>query len=279
MTPSLGGIGETALGAAMLRAQETLRADRLFDDPYAEAFVAAAPDAFADGPLDDTPEFAAMVAAFCSDIVIRTRFYDDYLLAACAAGCRQVVLVAAGLDTRAFRLEWPVDVRLFELDLPEVLAFKEEVLAERQATPRCARTAIAVDLREDWPAHLEGAGFDASVRSAWLMEGLLAYLSNDDAVRLVTAVGELSSPGSQLSFEDTSLADDSPLGRACRLPAMEEITSLWEGGLSEPAPGWLRRHGWQVETHDRSALATTYGRPLPDDSTSGFLIGVRTNER
>lgn len=279
MTPSLSGIGDTALGAAIMRAQETLRADRLFDDPYAEAFVNAAPDAFAGGPLDDTAEFAAMVGAFSSDIVIRTKFYDDYLLAACAAGCRQVVLLAAGLDTRAFRLDWPVDVRLFELDLPGVLAFKEEVLAERQASPRCARTTIAVDLREDWPPHLKDAKFDASASTAWLMEGLLAYLSNDDAVRLLTAVGELSRPGSQLSFEDNSVAGDSPLSRARALPTMDEIASLWEGGLSEPAPGWLRRHGWQVQTHDRAVLGNTYGRPVPDDFRSGFLIGVRINGR
>jgi O-methyltransferase involved in polyketide biosynthesis len=160
---SLSGVGETALGAAMMRARESLRPDRLFDDPYADAFVAAAPEAFADGPADsDNGALAALEAAFSSAVVVRTRFYDDYLLAACAAGCRQVVLLAAGLDTRAFRLNWPDRVRLFELDLPEVLAFKEGVLARRRAAPRCARTALPVDLREDWPAQLTDAGFEPS---------------------------------------------------------------------------------------------------------------------
>jgi methyltransferase (TIGR00027 family) len=277
---SLSGVGETALGAAMMRARESLRPDRLFDDPYAEEFVAAAPEAFADGPTHSGDgELAALEAAFSSAVVVRTRFYDDYLLAACAAGCRQVVLLAAGLDTRAFRLNWPARVRLFELDLPEVLAFKEGVLARRRAAPRCARTALPVDLREDWPAQLTDAGFEPSGRTVWLLEGLLTYLSNDDAVLLLTAVGELSSAGSQLSFDRDSIAEDSLLARARTLPTMNQVTSLWKGGLSENAPDWLRRHGWQVQTDDHATLAARYGRPAPDGSTGGFLTGVRLSRR
>jgi hypothetical protein len=84
-----------------------------------------------------------------------------------------VVLLAAGLDTRAFRLTWPDGVRLFELDLPDLVDYKERVLAEQAAVPRCQRTVLRVDLREDWPARLESAGLRPGEPTAWLIEGLL----------------------------------------------------------------------------------------------------------
>src|SRR5919106_1775100 len=151
------GVGETAVGAAMMRSDESARRDRLFDDPYAAAFVAAVPDAFADGPEPGDPEIAALTDAFRAHVAIRTRFYDDYLRTACARGCQQVVVLAAGLDARAFRLNWPAGVRLFELDLPEVLAFKDGVLAELRATPRCTRITVSIDLRDEWPIALTDA--------------------------------------------------------------------------------------------------------------------------
>src|SRR5437899_6432325 len=246
-----------------MRAEESLRADRLFDDRYAAAFVAAAPPLFPDLPsIDDDPALAALKDEFVSGIAIRTRFYDDYLTTACAAGCRQVVLLAAGLDTRAFRLEWPNGVRCFELDLPDLFAFKERVLTQAGATPTCARTVVAVDLREDWPARLTAAGFEANVPSAWTAEGLLPYLSNDDAVRLLSAIGDLSATGSQLSFEYDEFADDSTLPQLRDMPAMQEVASMWEGGLNEPPAQWLRRHDWNVRTYDRAALALSYGRSM-----------------
>jgi methyltransferase (TIGR00027 family) len=151
-TERLGGVSDTALGAAEMRAAESLRADRLVDDPYAAAFVAAAPPLFPDVPsFADETELAALVEAGVTGVGVRTRFFDDQLEGACAAGCRQVVLLAAGLDTRAFRLDWPDGVRVFELDLPALFAFKEHVLAEQRASPRCDRRVVPVDLREDWP--------------------------------------------------------------------------------------------------------------------------------
>jgi methyltransferase (TIGR00027 family) len=272
---SLDGVSETALGAAEMRAEESHRSDRLFDDPYAAAFVAAAPPLFPDLPsLDDDPELAALKDEFLAGIAVRTRFYDDYVLAACAAGCRQVVILAAGLDARAFRLDWPAETRLFELDLPNLFAFKETVLAQQQATPKCARTIVAVDLRDDWPAQLIAAGFDPDVPSAWTAEGLLAYLSNDDAVRLLTAVGELSTKDGQLSLEYDDFADDSTLSQVRAMPGMQEVASMWEGGLIEHPAERLSRHGWQVRTAARAALASTYKRSLAD-ATGGFVTATR----
>jgi methyltransferase (TIGR00027 family) len=271
----LSGVGETSLGAAMLRAEESARADRLFDDPYAAAFVAAAPDAFADGPDPGDPEIAALKDAFCAHMAVRTRFYDDYLLAASAHGCQQVVLLAAGLDARAFRLDWQPGVRLFELDLPQVLSFKDAVLADERAVPRCTRTAVSVDLTHDWMTPVIEAGFDANVPTAWTAEGLLAYLSDEDAVRLLIQVGDLSSPYSQLAVESARLADDSTLTQARALPALDQIATLWAGGLRQDAAHWLREHSWSVQELDRPTLAARYQRASADTSTGVFLTAER----
>jgi methyltransferase (TIGR00027 family) len=268
------GVGRTAIGMARVRAQESRRPDRLFDDPYAEAFVAAAPSAF---PQEHgaSGELASWGATISLQGIIRTRFFDEYLLAACAAACRQVVLLAAGLDTRAFRLALPTGVRLFELDLPEVLDFKERVLATQEAVPQCERTVLGVDLRQDWPAELAGAGFEPSAPAAWLAEGLLIYLSAEEAAHLLTAVGELSAPGSQLAFEHRTSADTRLLDQARAIPALAEVTAMWKGGLGEAAPDWLTRHGWQPRSHDRAALGAAYGRAVTGPSTGGFLTAVR----
>jgi methyltransferase (TIGR00027 family) len=259
-----------------MRSEESLRSDRLFDDPYAAAFVAAAPPLFPDMPsISDNPEIAALKDAFSADIVVRTRFYDEYLAAACAQGCRQVVLLAAGLDTRAFRMDWPTGVRIFELDLPEVLTFKDQVLERQRAQPRATRIALGVDLRDDWPARLTAAGFDPDARTAWLAEGLLAYLSNDNAVRLLTAIGELSASGSNLSCEHDEFASDSTLTRALAIPAMQQVTSMWGRGLSQNTAEWLRQHHWRVQTYGRSSLARKYGRSTQQDSGSDLLTATR----
>src|SRR6266446_3596463 len=149
------GVGQTAIGVARIRARESERADRLFHDPYAGAFVTAAQGAVAGQrtpPEQRTPpdERTSLGEIFQERVVIRTRFLDDYLIAAAAAGCRQVVLLAVGMDTRGYRLEWPAGTRLFEIDQPDVLAFKDAVLKRQGAVPRCHRAALAADLRENW---------------------------------------------------------------------------------------------------------------------------------
>jgi methyltransferase (TIGR00027 family) len=190
-----------------------------------------------------------------------------------------VVLLAAGLDTRAFRLAWPDRVRLFELDLPEMLAFKEQVLAAQHAVPRCQRTVVAADLRGHWPAALAAAGLQPTRPTAWLAEGLLIYLSADQAAHLLTAVAELSAPTSQLAFEHGTIADTPLLARARATPAMDQFTKLWQGGLGADAPDWLIRHGWQAHSHDRAALAAAYGRAVPSSSSGGFVTAVRPARR
>lgn len=264
MDEPLRGVGRTALGVARVRAAETRRSDRLFDDPFAEAFAAAGPPAWtARGSMRDLMNL---------QIVIRTRFYDDRLLAAAASGIRQVVLLAAGLDTRAFRLDWPDGVRLFEVDLPEVLAFKDATLAG--AEPRCERTTVIADLREDWAGRLRDAGFDPSLPTAWLAEGLLIYLAEDAAAALLDGVGEASAPGSRLAVEDgVGSAWLMELGR--RHPDQFPAAPLWKGGLGDASASWLEGHGWRVERHGLADVAASHGRPAPDGTLSGFLAAER----
>jgi methyltransferase (TIGR00027 family) len=270
----LTGVGKTALGVARMRAHESQRPDRLFNDPYAQAFVTAAPETFPDGQAG-SGEPASLGAVFAFHTVIRTRFFDDYLLAACTSGCQQVVLLAAGLDTRAFRLAWPPGTGLFELDLPAVLTFKDQVLAGQAAVPQCERTVLPIDLREDWPTPLTKAGFQPARPTAWLVEGLLIYLSADEAAHLLTTVGELSAPHSQIAFEHGNIADSSLLAHARTMPTMDQFTSLWKGGLRQDAPDWLTHHGWQVKTHDHANLATSHGRPVPGHSAGGAVTAER----
>jgi methyltransferase (TIGR00027 family) len=268
------GVGRTALGVARIRAAESARPDRLFDDPLAAAFAAAAPAGQA--PIDGLPPGPARTPGgrLGFHVVIRTRFYDDYLLGAATAGCRQVVLVAAGLDCRAFRLDWPDGVSLFELDQPEVLEFKQAVLSGRGARPRVRRRTVPVDLRADWPARLTAAGFDPARPTAWLVEGLLIYLSSDQAARLLTDVGTLSAPGSQVALER---GDRAPgvIRETSATPLGARLAALWQGGLGQDNAAWLAGHGWAPARHDLADVAAGYGRPAPDDARSGFVTATR----
>jgi len=275
----LVGVGKTALGVAQVRAHESRRSDRLFDDPYAAAFVAAAPTAFPDAfpgqAAAAADPRAGVGAAFAASAVLRTRFFDDYLRQASDAGCSQVVLLAAGLDTRAYRLAWPVGTRLFELDLPAVLEFKERVLRRAAAVTGCERIALPVDLREDWPPVLRAAGFDRSAPTAWLCEGLLIYLSADEADQLLTTVTGLSAPGSRLAFEHGSTLDPALTAAAHLMPAMKPYTCLWKGGLGPGDADWLGRHGWSVNIYDRAAVAAAHDRAAPGTAAGSFLTATR----
>ncbi|MEV4396303.1 SAM-dependent methyltransferase [Nonomuraea sp. NPDC049607] len=262
----MNGVAKTAVGAAWLRARESERPDRLFDDPYAAAFVAAAETERADAGRG-----SGAAGLFGDHLVFRTRFFDDYLS---ESGCGQVVLVAAGLDSRAYRLDWPPGVRLFELDLPELLAFKDGVLRGLGATARCERVPVPVDLREDWPGSLRAAGFDPARPTAWLAEGLLIYLSPAEAARLLDGIGALSAAGSGLAFEHDPAASAALAERARTMPELRRIATLWKGGLGEDAVARLNARGWRARTVDASALAARYGRRAPGGA---FLTATRSD--
>jgi methyltransferase (TIGR00027 family) len=267
----LTGVPKTALGVARIRADESARSDRLFNDPYAAAFVAAMPEAYADA-AERSDAARAVGARIAVQVVVRTRFYDDYLLAGTGEGIRQVVLLAAGLDTRAFRLQWPTGTELFEVDLPDMVDFKEQVMTGAGATPTARRSVVRADLTSDWTSLLTGAGFDPTQPTVWLIEGLLVYLTHDAAARLLDTVGQLSAAGSTLSCEQGRSAMQLAQIASVRTAAGAlEAVSLWQGGI-EDVTAWLADHGWTVETFELGALAASYGRPITTETQTGFLV-------
>jgi methyltransferase (TIGR00027 family) len=268
----VSGIGLTALGAAAGRAIETSRPDRLIEDPLAAAFIDAAQSPIpmavrwpAEGEV--VSETDALLVHGSHYIGLRSRFFDDYLATASAGDLRQVVVLGAGLDTRAFRLDWPDGVRLFEVDRPTVLEFKEAVLRDTGAQARCERRVVAVDLVGDWAAPLRAAGFDPAAPAAWLAEGLLPYLPAGVEERLFEQIDAHSATGSHLAVEHTVEMDN--LMDSSGLNAIREVTGFDLGGLHhtedrrEPA-AWLAGRGWRVADEPAAGIAQRYGRNLTD---------------
>ena len=258
------GVGLTAISVARERSVETERTDRLFQDEFAGAFCAAARRAAAGKSfpgLDST--LGNSVPMLRGYIALRTRYFDDQVLAACATGCRQVVALAAGLDARAFRLTWPQGVRYFELDSTEMHAFKRRVLETRGAQPQCERRTVAADLRADWPSALVSAGFSREAPTAWLLEGLLIYFTNEENDRLLSTIGQLSARGSQMTLEH---ADNQVL----KQPVIAEIGSrtlapegvFYKSSVGDPL-GWLKGHGWHPWVLDPVTYSSSLGRPVP----------------
>ncbi|HEY2130298.1 MAG TPA: SAM-dependent methyltransferase [Streptosporangiaceae bacterium] len=243
----LAGVGGTGLTVAGIRAAETERADRLFADPLAGAFVAAA----GSPPRQATGRQAAALRLW---VVARTVFLDELVMAACADGARQVVLLGAGFDTRAFRLPWPPGVRCYELDTQDVLDSKRQVLTAQHAVPGCARITIPGDLRDDWPAALRAAGLRPDQPTAWVAEGLLVYLSPDDVDQLLDRVTGLSAPGSRLglTFRNRAPADQASPAVALRRSAAPD----------DPV-GWLAGHGWAAQLTGAREVLLAHGRAVP----------------
>jgi methyltransferase (TIGR00027 family) len=273
----LSEVSKTAIGVALIRAMESQRPDRLFNDPFAMRFVAAAPEYMAErvqrrSESGDGP--TSMGIALAAHVAVRTRFYDTYLLQATRDGCRQVVLLAAGLDARAYRLDLPEGVRLFELDLPAVLSFKQRVLTEQN--PTCQRVAVPVDLSRDWREPLLRAGFDPAAPTAWLIEGLLIYLTRDQAVALLETVDELSAPASQVSFEQSMATKNAGAVEYYQQAGqLRDITALWKGGLGEDAVAFFSRRGWRASATDRKATAESYGREDPGQNPGEFVLATK----
>ncbi|WP_436756902.1 SAM-dependent methyltransferase [Streptosporangium sp. V21-05] len=247
------GVSRTAVVIAQAREAESARPDRLFDDPLAGPLAGAA------GRIAGISEAGRRAG---EHFVLRTRFFDDRLREAVAAGARQVVLLAAGLDTRAFRLDWPEGTRLFEVDLPGLVSFKERELAGRGARPTCDRTVVPADLSGDWSSPLLAAGLDPDEPIAWLIEGVLMYLTPRDGARVLGRVSELSAPGSRLAVEHVNRAyAELPQMR----PAMSRLTSTqaaWRSAVEDPE-AWLAGYGWRASVTHQADLARELGRPVP----------------
>ncbi|MFE9401081.1 class I SAM-dependent methyltransferase [Streptomyces sp. NPDC006530] len=274
------GVGLTALLVAAARAIETHRHDSLAQDTYAEHFVRAAP-ACADWPVrveqvpdgDDNPLWGRFARYFG----LRTRVLDDFLLRSVAAGARQVVLLGAGLDTRAFRLDLPSDCVVFEIDRAGVLAFKQRVLTDRSAAPKVKRVPVPVDLRGDWSGTLTTLGFDAGAPSAWLAEGLLFYLPGPTETYLIDTVDRLTTAGSVLAFEakleeDLQAYRDSTTYTATREQIGIDLLHLFDSGPRPDSAGDLSARGWSTSMHTPFDFTRLHRRgplPEPNDALEG----------
>ncbi|MFE9780702.1 class I SAM-dependent methyltransferase [Streptomyces sp. NPDC005775] len=278
-----GGVGVTALLVAAARAIETHRHDALAQDPYAEHFVLAAP-ASADWPvrMQQVPDGDAnpLWGRFARYFGLRTRVLDDFLLRSVHSGsARQVVLLGAGLDARAFRLDWPPGSVIFEIDRKEVLSFKHQVLDGLSATPKAARVPVPIDLRADWVGALAGAGFDPAAPSVWLAEGLLFYLPPAVETHLIDMVGRLTTAGSALAFEvklDKNLLEyrDSPLYTSTTQQLGIDLLDLFDREPRPDSAGDLASKGWSTSVRTPFDFTRRHGRgPLPEQNDA--LAGNR----
>ncbi|MBC3844245.1 class I SAM-dependent methyltransferase [Streptacidiphilus sp. 4-A2] len=269
----------TAVGVARIRAFESARENALFDDPLAAAFATAGgfsvqppPQAEDLSPQEEARRRRWRAVAF--SVVIRTRFLDDLLAEAVGSGVRQVVLLGAGMDSRAYRLDWPAGTRLFELDTAEPLDFKESVLRAERARPRCERRTVAVDLREDWPAALAAAGHDPALPTVWIAEGLLIYLPQEAVDLLLDRIGGLSAPGSRMGL---TMGSQQTLERFAE--DQGTAADMWVSAMPDDPVGWLAGHGWDAGFHTVTERAAAYGRPVAEPSPPrrgpGGLVSAR----
>ena len=293
-------VGATALGVASARAAETRSENPLISDPFAQVFLDAAGEGvwnWHSAPqlppelIEAEPQLPLQMKSMVSYMACRTAFFDQFFLDAANAGIRQAVILAAGLDARSWRLPWPDGTTVYELDQPRVLEFKLSTLAAHGAEPACNRVAVAVDLRQDWPAALRQAGFDPSAPSAWSAEGLMPYLPAAAQELLFERVHALTATGSRVAVEALGPKFLDPEFRTKRRERIDRVRRLmaeldpgrevpstdrlWYFEEREDVGDWFRRHGWDVTATPSAELMAGYGRSAPkevEDSVPGNLF-------
>jgi methyltransferase (TIGR00027 family) len=277
-------VGATATMVAAARAVASKVDDPLIDDPFAEPLVRAVGVDFftrlASGELDpsaidDDPNLG--MRRMTDAMAVRTKYFDEFFLAATETGIRQAVILAAGLDARAYRLPWPSDTTVFEVDQPQVIEFKTTTMADLAAAPTADRRAVAIDLRNDWVAALTAAGFDPSRPTAWIAEGLLGYLPPDAQDRLLDQITELSVPGSQFATE--SVPNTGDVDQDQLQERMDAMSARWrDHGFDlnftelvyledrNEAAAYLAGHGWDVSGKTTRDLFAENGlEPFTDE--------------
>jgi methyltransferase (TIGR00027 family) len=267
--------------ATMVAAQRVLsHREQLIDDPYAEPLVRAVGVDFMNKLLDGEisfedidPKFTVRRAA--EGMAVRTRFFDQMFTDAAKHGVRQAVILAAGLDARAYRLPWLDGTVVFEVDQPEVIEFKTQTLAGLGAAPNATRKVVAVDLREDWPKALLDNGFDPKQPTAWSAEGLLIYLPSDAQDKLFDNITALSAPGSRLATERVPDVDAFAAARPKEMAdKMKELGSdiefddLVYKGARTNVIDYLAEHGWTVSVQSAQEAQEANGFEWPDDPTT-----------
>lgn len=293
-------VGSTAVMVAAARAAETDRDDPLIRDPYAKILVADAGTGMWEFMLDD--EFLAKVADADAEAAaifehmgnyqaVRTHFFDDFFTKAAAAGIRQIVILASGLDSRAYRLPWPAGTTVYEIDQPKVLEYKAATLQRHDAVPSALRREVPIDLRFDWPKALRETGFDVDVPTAWLAEGLLMYLPADAQDRLFEHITKLSAAGSRIAVETMGVQADERreqmrerFERIAAQFGMQDALDVQELIYSDPDRAdvavWLADHGWQSKAVTSQDEMRRLGRAVEiadtdDDAFSTFITAEK----
>jgi methyltransferase (TIGR00027 family) len=275
-------VGATATMVAASRALASQGPDALLDDPLADPLVRAVGLSpfvrLIDGEIsmDDDPLLNRQRRA--EQITVRTRFFDDFFIGAADAGVRQAVILASGLDTRAYRLPWPANTVVYEIDQPQVIDFKTETLAGLGAAPTAQRRAIGIDLRDDWPAALRAGGFDVDQPTAWSAEGLLPYLPPEAQDRLFDNITALSAPGSRLATEHVPDPDAFTDERVQRISERWrrygfdlDASDLFYQGERSIVVDYLTNHGWQVTAYPAKELYERNGFQFPDDEMAALF--------
>ncbi len=286
-------VGATALGVAWSRAQEQKTECPLFTDPYAQMFVDAAVEQGWQQPPTHMLERIRAIGGYAAS---RTKWFDEFFIAAGANGIDQAVILAAGLDARAWRLPWIDRTVVYEIDQPKVLAFKVDTLHRNEVQPTARYVPVSIDLRDDWPRALRDAGFDPTEPTAWAAEGLLPYLPASGQDLLFERIHELSARGSRVGvesfgagfFDPAYLASRREKLREYRRQAGEEgdddafdVQNLWYIEERTEVSDWLVDHGWDVTAINAADLMDRYGRCAAgeaDDTTprTVFVEGQRT---
>ncbi len=280
-------VGATATAVAARRAMASKGPDPLIDDPFAEPLVnAVGVEAFIkmmNGEIelgDEDPAFTPRRLA--EGMAVRTRFFDNFFSEAAAAGVRQAVILAAGLDTRAYRLPWPAGTTVYEVDQPQVIEFKSRTLADLGAAPTADRKAVAVDLRDDWVGALGDNGFNSQRPTAWIAEGLLGYLPPDAQDRLFDTITTLSFSGSRIGTGYVPDIRDRIAKRG------EQISERWRrlglnvnwselvyDGERNDAVEYLAERGWETTVHTTPELYAANGFEFPDANSLEGLGDIR----
>jgi methyltransferase (TIGR00027 family) len=276
-------VGATATAVAASRAMASQHPDALLNDPWADPLVRAVGIdtlvKLVDGEIGHTDDSLLKRRAMNEQITVRTRFFDDFFTQATESGIRQAVILASGLDTRAYRLPWPSGTIVFEIDQPEVIAFKTQTLADLGAEPTAQRTTVAVDLRDDWPAALLEAGLDPRQPTAWSAEGLLVYLPPEAQDSLFDNITALSAPGSRIATEHMDMRDvpadwaERLTERARRIGSNINLAELFYTGDRNPAADYLGAHGWRSEIRTTEQAYAANGFEVPKDELTSFGSG------
>ncbi|WP_231614268.1 class I SAM-dependent methyltransferase [Mycobacterium nebraskense] len=273
-------VGATATAVAAQRAIASKGPDALLNDPFADPLVrAVGSDIFIkllDNEVDRSNDPLLNRQAVNEQITVRTRYFDDFFMQATESGIQQAVILASGLDTRAYRLPWPTGTVVYEIDQPEVIEFKTRVLAGLGADPTTQRRTVAIDLRDDWPAALVEAGFDANEPTAWSAEGLLVYLPPEAQDRLFDNVVALSAPGSRIASEHMDMRNipsdwaQKLTARSQRLGSNINLAELFYTGDRNTAAEYLAAHGWQVDIRTTDQAFAAHGFEVPNDELASF---------